>query len=132
MYLGQSQQPNVLSFASERQAVRPCFLGQRLDATVIGITSAIKYDAGNPGSFGALRQNLPDNLSRRNVAAALQRLANLCVNRRSGDKRATPGVINDLGINVFQRPKHIQPGRRREAAYPATNPPVDSLAAKIL
>src|SRR5438067_6960793 len=84
-------------------------VGQRLDAPVIEIASAVEDHVLDALCGRPLRQELADRLGRRDVGAVLEATAHILFERRRRSERLAFEVVDHLGIDVLGRAEHRKP-----------------------
>src|SRR5947207_3572193 len=102
-----------IGFAIFRLVFRPALeletalaggVGQRLHAAVIFESGAVERDGLDAGGLRLLRNALADHGRSRAVAAVLQILAHVGLERRGADQHPVSGRRDDLRINMVARP----------------------------
>src|ERR1019366_10198148 len=73
--------------------------GQGFHPAVVHVPAAIEYDLLDPGGARAFRDFFPDYLGGRHIAAALEFLARVLVDRTRRSQCASAAVIDDLTVN---------------------------------
>src|SRR5205823_13168049 len=95
--------------SSELEAALTGGVGQGLDPAMIHIGAAVEDDALDPGSLGALGDQLADRGSRLAVGAGLDIGLDPGIEGRGGGQGAAGGIVDDLGIDVTRGAEHRQP-----------------------
>src|SRR2546423_14251006 len=80
---------------------------QRLDSSVIKVTTAVKHNLADPLLFRPLSDRLADVFGGRHITAR-RAVALLAFSGRRGGNRHALQVIDYLRVNVVQRPVDIQ------------------------
>ena len=78
---------------------------------MILVSTAVEHHLADSGGLGALGNSLADDFGRRDVAAALQTLFRLSVERAGRNQRFAIAVVDDLRVNVLERTVNTEQGR---------------------
>src|SRR3989304_6258000 len=83
-------------------------VGERGDAAMVLVGTAIEANGGNTRLGGPLGQRFADGLGRLLVAAVLELGGELLVARRSAGERLAVEIVDDLGGNVLVAARDAQ------------------------
>jgi hypothetical protein len=109
----------------------PGRLRQCGDATVVLISTSIKYNLLDARGLGTLCNHAPDNLRGRDVSAALDFLTSFAIHRTCGGKSLTAAIVDDLRINMVERTVDAQARALWRAGNPLTDPEVNPLPMRV-
>src|SRR3989344_5475582 len=98
----------LLVLSSELQAAFTRGICQRLDATVVTETGAVKGHAGDAGALGFLGDALADQLGGFDIATVLEGGAHVGFEGRGRAQHLAAAGIDDLGVNVLWRAMQAQ------------------------
>jgi len=98
---------------------------------VVLVASAVENDQLDAGRSCPLGNRLADHFGRGDVAATLQLLAHLLVERARRGKRAAGVIVNYLRVDVAERAIYAQPRPLRRPGNPGAHPQVNPLAVRV-
>src|SRR3989344_5344911 len=109
---------------SELQAALSGSIGQRLHATMILVTGAVKRDRGDAGAPGLLGDPPADQPGRLDIAAVLDLAAHFLLERGRRGQHARTVLVDDLRIDMVRRAVN---GQTLGAEF--VDPPADTAGA---
>src|ERR1700678_3882872 len=115
----------------ELQARLPGRFGERLDAPVILITTAIVNDLLDAFRFREFGDDFSDDFRRRNVAAPLDVLLHVGVERAGRDDRLVLLIVDHLHADVFRGAMYAKTRPLGGADQALAGPDVNSAAMRL-
>src|SRR5258706_9317166 len=86
----------------------PRRIRERLDAAVVLVPAAVEHYFADSSGLGALGDGFADDLGRRDIAAALEILFRFFVDRAGGNQRLARAVVDNLSVDMAQRPVNAE------------------------